>query len=141
MFLSNLAFLKKEPSEKLQIKQFLLKLKNPFFIMAKIFKIGSGLSCPYQILLSPSSTIIEEIFKISPYTEIFLFIIILLSNLTIPFFNNFGKTCRTRLSSELQIKQNLEIHTIFRHKGHKNKKRKIHTKQTSSYNLIIQTFI
>ncbi len=69
MFLLNLAILKKEPSEKLQIIQFLLKLKNPFFTMAKIFKIGSGLSCPYQILLSPSSTMIEEIFKISPYTE------------------------------------------------------------------------
>ena len=40
--------------------------------MAKYFKMGSGLSCPYQILLSPSSTMIEEIFKISPYTEIFL---------------------------------------------------------------------
>ena len=72
MFLLNLAILKKEPSEKLQIIQFLLKLKNPFFTMAKIFKIGSGLSCPYQILLSPSSTMIEEIFKISLYTEIFL---------------------------------------------------------------------
>ena len=72
MFLLNLAILKKEPSEKLQIIQFLLKLKNPFLTMAKIFKIGSGLACPYQILLSPSSFIIEEIFKISPYTEIFL---------------------------------------------------------------------
>ena len=132
MFLLNLAILKKEPSEKLQIIQFLLKLKNPFLTMAKIFKIGSGLSCPYQILLSPSSTL--SIYRI-------LFIIILLSNLTIPFFTNFGKTFRTRLSNKLQIKQNLEIHTIFRHKGHKNKKRKSHTIQTSSYILIIQTFI
>ena len=126
MFLLNLAILKIEPSEKLQIKQFLSKLKNPFFTMAKIFKIGSGLSCPYQILLSPSSTMIEEIFKISPYTEIFL----------LSYFYQISQFLFSPIL-EKPLGLDLEIHTIFRHKGHKIRKKK----EKSTQNKLVHIFL